>query len=202
MDIESRALSERSFIVLDEGGNSDFQEISTGHNKIIFLLEKRAKALENLAELWELGGLPKLFPMILKSELSVQCNIFDTIFTNKPRVNFVCIDNAEALLGICLKLAKSKSHYYAEVAGKCAGIILKEISQNLCNLIATNLHVEESLQVKSIKIFKSLESICVALKLHKRGIVELNEIEFFIEKISPRVASIKIQEDEENFFIK
>ena len=205
MTMESRALSDRSFISLDgnhldhDDYKDNFEEIIAGHNKTMFLLEKRSKSLEGMLELWELGGVSKLFPGIAKTELAVQCNIFNIIFTVKPKPNFIGIDNSEALLEICFKLAKSKNNYYAEIAGKCVGIILREIGQNLCGVLATSLHVEESSQIICIKIFKKLEEICSSLKLYKRGIVELNEIEYFIEKLSPIVLQIKLTQNEDTF---
>ena len=54
MTIESRALSERSFISLDREPSENINgldEILAGHNKTMFLLEKRNKALEELLEL-------------------------------------------------------------------------------------------------------------------------------------------------------
>ena len=110
------------------------------------------------------------------------------------------MNNTEALLEICLRLARSKNKFYAEVAGRCTGLILREIGQNLSGILATSLQVDEVSQSQGVKIFKNLEEISLALKNYKRGIVELNEIEYFIEKISPRVASIKLNVSEESYF--
>lgn len=195
MNLESRALSERSFVSLDGESFENFDEVASGHSKTMFLLEKRCKALENMLELWELGGISKIFPNIARTELAVQCNIFNAIFPVKPKPTFINIHNAEALLEICWKLSKAKNHYYAEVSGRCTGVILREISQELCGSLATSLQVDQSLQVACVKIFKVLQNISSSLKMHKRGIVELNEIEFFIEKLQPRVALIKVPTD-------
>ena len=200
MMMESRALSERSFVTLDGEHEDNFDEIASGHNKTMFLLEKRSKSLEGMLELWELGGVARLFPAIARTELAVQCNIFNAIFTTKPKPSFISIDCAEALLEVCLKLGKSKSNYYAEISGRCAGIILREISQTLCGMLATSLQVDKNAQLTCVKVFKILEEIGGALKKHNRGILELNEIEFFVEKLGPRVAQLKFDPPQESFF--
>lgn len=204
MTIESRALSERSVATIHSQIPVNLDELLSMHSKTMTLLQKRLKITEDLAELLENGGPSKLFPKILNVELAVQASVISNLLSGKPRPTFVALCNAEAFLQICLRLGKSKNNYFAETASKVTGVILREISQDLCAVLATCLKTNQSDQKLCIKIFRVLEDLQKVLKTYKRGLVELNEIEFLIEKLKPRVEKILIvEEDEGNFlFIK
>lgn len=167
------------------------------------LLQKRLKATQELLDLVENGGPLKLFPKVLNAELAVQASVLVNLFYGKGRFGWVGVCNAEAFLQVCLRLAKSKNNYFAEVAARTAGVVLREISQELCGVLATNLPISQSDQRTCIKIFRQLEDLLKLMKTYKRGLIEQTEIEFLVEKLKPRVDKIQLPEEPENFiFIK
>ena len=205
MTVESRALSERSVATIHSQVPEKLDELLGLHSRTMTLLQKRLKTTEELAELLESGGPSKLFPRILNVELAVQASVLSTLLSGKPRPTFIALCNAEAFLQVCLRLGKSKNNYFAETASKAAGVILREISQDLCAVLATSLKTSHSDQKLCIQIFRVLEDLLKPLKTYKRGLVDLNEIEFLIEKLKPRVEKIVLPEDGEDgafLFIK
>lgn len=196
-------MSERSVATIHSLVNTNLDEVLSMHGKTMTLLQKRLKGTQDLLDLMESGGPLKMFPKILNAELAVQASVFVNLFCGKGRFGFVAVCNAEAFLQVCLRLAKSKNNYFAEVAAKTAGIVLREISQDLCAVLATNLPIDQSDQRTCIKIFRLLEDILKVMKTYKRGLIEQTEIEFLIERLKPRVDKIQLPEENDTFiFIK
>lgn len=164
------------------------------------LLSKRLGVLEEFNELTELGGVNKLFPKITKAELAVQASIFASMFEKKSKISFVGVCNAEAFLEICLRLARSKNNYFAEVAGRATGAIIREINQEFLASLTSCMPSLQKEQIVCVKIFRVLEEICKALKGYKRGMIELNEIDYLIERLKPKVELINLPPQEESFF--
>jgi hypothetical protein len=180
----------------------NFEELSINHAKTMVLLNKRLNIIDELAALCEIGGVLKMFPKILKVELAVQASIFSVIFSGKGKLSFIGICNAEIFLDICLKLAKSKNNFFAEVAGISTGAIIREISQDFFASLTSCMTSLQKDQVTCVKIFKQIEEIGKVMKSYKRGLLELNEINFLIEKLKPKVDSIELPKEEGFFYIK
>ncbi|CAG9332695.1 unnamed protein product [Blepharisma stoltei] len=204
MKLESRALSERSFISLGQVSCSEvdlnnnnplsklkarkgkIEDFTKGHSQFLTIMKKRQISLSQLIDVWEQSGFGPALALLQRSELAIQANFFSKLFTTKPRPTFINIQNAEAILEVILKLAQCSNNMIAECGSKSAGIVLMEIGQIMSQNATSKLQIDSESKESSHRIITLFQKIILALHQHKRGFPELDDMEFFIEKIQSK----------------
>lgn len=153
-----------------------------GHTQFMTLMNKRVLAVDSLLEAWEGSGLNAAMSILQRSELPVQAKFFSHVLLDR-KTHLVGINNAEALLEIALKLCRAKNMYIANVGANVTGVIFQAISQEMSSALTSKLQVPLELKQTALGIYRILEQILSSLKGHNRGFLELNDLEFFFEKI-------------------
>lgn len=191
MRVESRAISERSFVSLGkysaevQYNETSEEDIFKYHSKFLTLIAKRQKELEILLEMYEAEEFGKLVGRLVHADLSVQCDILPKLCSGKKvRYN---LDYAEIYVSIIVKLVRSKTKRCIDIGAKCLGDVLMNSGPEISASLTSKLSVDPQIKEKCERIFGELLKVKILLESCGRGFQELVDLTYLVDKVQSNI---------------
>ena len=191
MRVESRAISERSFVSLGkysaevQYSETSEEDISKHHSKFLTLITKRQKELEILLEMYQAEEFGKLVARLVHADLSVQCDILPKLCSGK-KVRY-SLDYAEVYLSMIVKLVRSKTKRCIDIGAKCLGDVLMNSGPEISASITSKLSVDTLIKEKCERIFGELLKVKILLESCGRGFQELVDLTYLVDKVQSNI---------------
>lgn len=187
MKIESRALSERSFVSIhDSVAQTDSNYSFEGHHRpFMVIICKRLEAFENLFEVWRSGNFGKVLGMLRRTELVVLCDFLNSIFRGK--LDFLTMENFSEVLTFIVKVSKSRSPQALALSSYLANRAMSHLGHLVSNALTSKLLIIPEDRESASQAFVLLQEIIRVNLAKGRSCQDLEDLAYYVESIQTKL---------------
>jgi hypothetical protein len=190
MRLESRAISERSFVSIHDSVSQpeDNYALESQHRPFMVIINKRIQALQALHEVWRSGNFGKTLALVKRSELVVTSDFFCSIF--RAKLDFLTMENLSEILTHTVKIARSRNPQALNLSSFIANRSMSHLGHLVSNALTSKLLIIPEDRESAATAFKQLQEILQVNLTKRRSCQDLEDLAYYVGSIEAKIQRV------------